>query len=35
MVDLLKFIGLKTNILKDKNTIEINNINKTIKTVLI
>ena len=33
MVDLLKFIGLKINILKDKNTIEINNINKTIKTL--
>ena len=33
MVDLLKFIGLKANILKDKNIIEINNINKNIKTL--
>ena len=33
MVDLLKFIGLKINVLKDKNTIEINNINKKIKTL--
>ena len=33
MVELLKFIGLKTNILKKKNTIQINNINKSIKTV--
>ena len=30
MVELLKFIGLKTNILKKKNTIEIQNINKDI-----
>ena len=33
MVELLKFIGLKTNILKNKNTIEVNNINKNIKTL--
>ena len=33
MVELLKFIGLKTNILKNKNTIQINNINKSIKTL--
>jgi len=33
MVELLKFIGLKTNILKNKNTIQINNINKNIKTL--
>ncbi|RPH01163.1 MAG: UDP-N-acetylglucosamine 1-carboxyvinyltransferase [Candidatus Pelagibacter sp. TMED153] len=33
MVELLKFIGLKTNILKNKNKIEINNINKNIKTL--
>ena len=33
MVELLKFIGLKTNILKKKNTIEIQNINKDIKTL--
>ena len=33
MVELLKFIGLKTNILKNKNKIEINNIDKNIKTL--
>ena len=33
MVDLLKFIGLRINILKKKKTIEINNINKNIKTL--
>ena len=33
MVELLKFIGLKTNILKKKNTIEIRNENKNIKTL--
>ena len=33
MVELLKFIGLKANILKNKNTIQINNINKNIKTL--
>ncbi|MBD1172233.1 UDP-N-acetylglucosamine 1-carboxyvinyltransferase [Pelagibacterales bacterium SAG-MED05] len=33
MVELLKFIGLKVNISKDKNTIEIENINKNIKTL--
>ena len=33
MIELLKFIGLKINILKNKNTIEINNINKNIKTL--
>jgi len=33
MVELLKFIGLKTNILKKKNTIEIKNIKKNIKTL--
>ena len=33
MVELLKFIGLKINILKKKNTIEIKNINKKIKTL--
>ena len=33
MVELLKFIGLKINILKNQNTIEINNINKNIKTL--
>ena len=32
MVELLKFIGLKINILKNQNTIEIKNINKNIKT---
>ena len=31
MVELLKFIGLKINILKKKNIIEIKNINKNIK----
>ena len=33
MVELLRFIGLKTNILKKKNIIEIKNINKNIKTL--
>jgi len=33
MVELLKFIGLKTNILKKKNIIEIKNINKNIRTL--
>ena len=33
MVELLKFIGLKTNILKKKNIIEIQNLNKEIKTL--
>ncbi len=33
MVDLLKFIGLKINILKNKNIIEINNLKKKIKTL--
>ena len=33
MVELLKFIGLKTNIVKKKNIIEINNINRNIKTL--
>ena len=33
MVELLKFIGLQTNISKNKNTIQINNINKNIKTL--
>tara|TARA_Y100000591_G_C21831947_1_gene700177 strand:- start:693 stop:1949 length:1257 start_codon:yes stop_codon:yes gene_type:complete len=33
MIELLKFIGLKINILKKKNTIEIKNINKNIKTL--
>ena len=33
MVNLLKFIGLRINILKKKKTIEINNINKNIKTL--
>ena len=33
MVNLLKFIGLRVNILKKKKTIEINNINKNIKTL--
>jgi len=33
MVELLKFIGLKTNILKKKNIIEIKNINTNIKTL--
>ena len=33
MVELLKFIGLKINILRNKNTIEIKNINKNIKTL--
>ena len=33
MVDLLKFIGLRINILKKKKIIEINNINKNIKTL--
>ena len=33
MVELLKFIGLKINILKKKNIIEIKNINKNIKTL--
>jgi UDP-N-acetylglucosamine 1-carboxyvinyltransferase len=32
MVELLKFIGLKINILKNRNTIEIQNINKKINT---
>ena len=31
MIELLKFIGLKINILKKKNTIKIKNINKNIK----
>tara|TARA_X000001036_G_scaffold157926_1_gene149908 strand:+ start:1825 stop:3081 length:1257 start_codon:yes stop_codon:yes gene_type:complete len=33
MVELLKFIGLKVDIVKKKNIIEINNINKKIKTL--
>jgi len=33
MAELLKFIGLRVNILKKKNTIEIKNINKNIKTL--
>ena len=33
MIELLKFIGLKINILKKKNTIKIKNINKNIKTL--
>ena len=33
MVELLKFIGLQTNILRNKNSIEIKNINKKIKTL--
>ena len=33
MVELLKFIGLKINISKKKNLIEIKNINKNIKTL--
>ncbi len=33
MVELLKFIGLKTNILRNQNSIEIKNINKKIKTL--
>jgi len=33
MIELLKFIGLKINILKKKNTIEIKNTNKDIKTL--
>jgi len=33
MIDLLKFIGLKINILKNKNIIEVNNVNKNIKTL--
>ena len=33
MVDLLNFIGLKTKIIKNKNTIEINNIDKNINTL--
>ena len=33
MVELLKFIGLKANIIKNKNLIEINNINKNVKTL--
>ena len=33
MVELLKFIGLKIHIFKNKNKIEINNINKNIKTL--
>ena len=33
MVELLKFIGLRVIILKKKNTIEIKNINKNIKTL--
>ena len=33
MVELLKFIGLKINILKKKNIIEIKNTNKNIKTL--
>jgi len=33
MVDLLKFIGLKINILKNRNIIEIKNIRKNVKTL--
>jgi UDP-N-acetylglucosamine 1-carboxyvinyltransferase len=33
MVELLKFIGLKTNIIKNKNTIEIKNKNQNINTL--
>ena len=33
MVELLKFIGLKVNVLKNNNTIQIQNINKNIKTL--
>ncbi len=33
MIDLLKFIGLKIDIFKKKNTIEINKIKKNIKTL--
>ena len=33
MIELLKFIGLKINILKNKNTIEIKNIDKNISTL--
>ena len=33
MIDLLKFIGLKINILKKKNIIRIKNINKNIRTL--
>tara|TARA_B100000579_G_scaffold246076_1_gene202049 strand:- start:407 stop:1663 length:1257 start_codon:yes stop_codon:yes gene_type:complete len=33
MVELLKFIGLKTNILRNKNLIEIKNTNKKVKTL--
>ena len=33
MVDLLNFIGLKTKIIKKKNTIKINNIEKNINTL--
>ena len=33
MVELLKFIGLKTNIVKKKNIIQIKNVNKNIKTL--
>ena len=33
MVELLKFIGLKTNILKSRNIIEIKNIRKNVKTL--
>ena len=33
MVELLKFIGLKTNILKKKNTIEVKKSNKNINTL--
>jgi len=33
MVQLLKFIGLKTNIVKKKNIIQIKNVNKNIKTL--
>ena len=35
MIELLKFIGLKINILKKKNTIKIKNINKNIKTLIL
>ena len=33
MVELLKFIGLKINILKNKNIIKIKNVNKKINTL--
>ena len=33
MVELLKFIGLKINILKKKNVIEIKNTNRNIRTL--